>query len=73
LLFNSKDNVGIILKGVETEESGDFDGIKILKNLDFPTIKIFQELDRIDVTNENGSGDCKLILRKINHLKILSF
>ncbi len=62
MLFNPKDNVGIILKGAENEEeaNNDFEGIKIHRKLDFPTIKLFDDLDRIEANEDDTQGDCKI-------------
>ncbi len=53
LLFNIKDNIGLIFKGTDTSDSDN--GINIMKTLDFPSIQFFQELE--GVITEDKEGD----------------
>lgn len=50
-----KDNIGIILKGVKESEQGN--GIELVRTLNAPSIKLFEDVDSIKT--ENAEGDRK--------------
>ncbi len=53
-MFNTKDNVGIILKGTENSETDN--GIQIVRPLRFPSIELFEDIENI--STEHFEGDC---------------
>jgi hypothetical protein len=51
-----KDNIGIMLKGIESSENES--GNQVIKTLNFPSIKLLDDLDSI--ITENAEADCKI-------------
>lgn len=59
MLFNLKDNIGLILKGTNySENKSDIDHVSIVRDLDFPSIKLFEDLENI--MSGDYQADCKI-------------